>query len=739
VPAVATSAAPQLIATLAEDDDDAPAAAAAAEGDADAAAATEAEPQLISEVQITGLEEYKDLERLAWSVVQVRPNLAVTNEDVQEDANRLFDTGYFNSVSPVPEDTRDGVRLKYEITPYPVMKKVVVYGATEMPPNELQRVLNEHHGQMTNLNLFDVRKTVQDIDQWYMERGLFGQVHRGEGTAVEFVGDTLSVEVEEGIVRNVHVKFLDRETGNPVPGRTKLPVILRNVLTRPGKVYSLVTGQRDITRVQMMECSEDVNMIPSHANENSSEIDLTLNVTEKRTSDLNAGFGTCPSDFTHGFLSGLIGQLDFSQKNLGGRNQKLNGKMELGKRKHIFRLIHTDPWIEGDRYKTSRTVSIQKMFADSTLVHAPASPGNNAKADSASASASADGGAAQPSQASDPAAAAAATEPPKEARAASAAATGAVAAASSEGDPAAGGDAGGALASSAGNGGAADASGAAAVATVAGELGAASAAADSAAPVAEQPAGSPTKQAPTSKGFRIQREEAAVEFSRHIHPFWEGTLGLSFQRAGPRNSEGPCLEDEYGSPLTVSGRAFDDALVLKAEAVHSSDGHAQAVLSSEQSLPLPGMLSFTRLRMQGSRAFMWRDFTFSAFGQCGSVRGDLPPYDAFLMGGTNSVRGYDEGALGSGSRFAVGTVELQKTLPQPLQTMQGVVFADYGTDMGSGAEVLGDPAGKRGKPGTGYGYGVGLRVDSPLGPLRFEFAWNDKRRRKYHFGIGYRF
>eukprot|EP00958_Prasinococcus_capsulatus_P008703 scaffold855_cov344-Prasinococcus_capsulatus_cf.AAC.6 len=38
---------------------------------------------------------------------------------------------------------------------------------------------------------------------------------------------------------------------------------------------------------------------------------------------------------------------------------------------------------------------------------------------------------------------------------------------------------------------------------------------------------------------------------------------------------------------------------------------------------------------------------------------------------------------------------------------------------GSGAEVLGDPAGKRGKPGTGYGYGVGLRVDSPLGPLRF--------------------
>ena len=43
-------------------------------------------------------------------------------------------------------------------------------------------------------------------------------------------------------MRNVNVKFLDRETGNPVAGRTKIPIILRNVLTRPGKVYSLVTG-----------------------------------------------------------------------------------------------------------------------------------------------------------------------------------------------------------------------------------------------------------------------------------------------------------------------------------------------------------------------------------------------------------------------------------------------------------------------------------------------------------------
>lgn len=50
----------------------------------------------------------------------------------------------------------------------------------------------------------------------------------------------------------------------------------------------------------------------------------------------------------------------------------------------------------------------------------------------------------------------------------------------------------------------------------------------------------------------------------------------------------------------------------------------------------------------------------------------------------------------------------------------------------------GDPAGARGKPGSGYGYGVGIRVDSPLGPLRLEYAFNDKQARRFHFGVGYR-
>lgn len=52
--------------------------------------------------------------------------------------------------------------------------------------------------------------------------------------------------------------------------------------------------------------------------------------------------------------------------------------------------------------------------------------------------------------------------------------------------------------------------------------------------------------------------------------------------------------------------------------------------------------------------------------------------------------------------------------------------------------LLGDPAGARNKPGSGYGYGLGIRVDSPLGPLRLEYAFNDKKDKRFHFGVGHR-
>lgn len=38
--------------------------------------------------------------------------------------------------------------------------------------------------------------------------------------------------------------------------------------------------------------------------------------------------------------------------------------------------------------------------------------------------------------------------------------------------------------------------------------------------------------------------------------------------------------------------------------------------------------------------------------------GNFSPHEAFAIGGTNSVRGYEEGAVGSGRSYAVGSGEI---------------------------------------------------------------------------------
>lgn len=46
----------------------------------------------------------------------------------------------------------------------------------------------------------------------------------------------------------------------------------------------------------------------------------------------------------------------------------------------------------------------------------------------------------------------------------------------------------------------------------------------------------------------------------------------------------------------------------------------------------------------------------------GSVIGDLAPHEAFPIGGINSVRGYDEGAVGSGRSCIVASGEISLPL-----------------------------------------------------------------------------
>jgi outer membrane protein insertion porin family len=257
---------------------------------------------------------------------------------------------------------------------------------------------------------------------------------------------------------------------------------------------------------------------------------------------------------------------------------------------------------------------------------------------------------------------------------------------------------------------------------------------------------------------RVLRLGGGVTFTRPLSqdvfadPEWRASLGLQYQRVSIRNSDGDISpKDELGNDLSFSGEGKDDLLTLQFGVVRDRRNSAVIPTSGsllrlgvEQSLPVGmGGILFNRLRGSYSQYIPVRYTNFSpgpqalAFNiQAGTVVGDLPPYEAFSLGGSNSVRGFEEGDVGSGRSFIQATAEYRFPI---FSIVGGALFVDAATDLGTGGTVPGDPAGVRGKPGSGFGYGLGVRVQSPLGPIRIDYGFNNDGDSRLHFGIGERF
>jgi len=121
----------------------------------------------------------------------------------------------------------------------------------------------------------------------------------------------------------------------------------------------------------------------------------------------------------------------------------------------------------------------------------------------------------------------------------------------------------------------------------------------------------------------------------------------------------------------------------------------------------------------------------------GSNLGNLPSYEAFCLGGSNSVRGYYDCDLGVGKSFGEATIEYRFPL---FSIISGELFVDGGTSFGTQKDVNGNPGGLLEKPGQGFSVGTGVIVTTPVGPLRLEVASQDFTGDwRFNLGVGWKF
>jgi outer membrane protein insertion porin family len=570
-----------------------------------------------------------ELENTVYGVITTEPGRTTTRSQIQQDINNVFATGFFANVRAVPTDTPLGVRVTFVVQPNPVLTQVNVDGSEVLPDEVVEEIFSPQYGEI--INLLDFQDGILELNNWYQENGyVLAQVI----AAPEIEEDgVVTLQVAEGVIEDINVRFMtdegqtEDEDGEPIRGKTRDFIILREFETEPGDVFQQGQIQSDLQDVFGLGIFDDVTLTLNPGDKDPRQVDVTVNVIERNTGSVAAGVG-------FNFTGDLFGTLSYRQDNFGGNNQKFSAEAQLSTRDILFDISFTDPWIGGDPYRTSYTLNGFARRSISLVF---------------------DGG-------------------------------------DNEIDLANG------------------------------------------------------------DRVRVNRYGGGVTFRRPLGNGWNASAGTLYQRIRTTDADGETFaEDAAGNPLTASDSGADDLWTVQFGVVRDmrNDPFAPTSgsvlrLGTEQSIPLgSGSIFFNRLRASYSQYFPVSFVNFSEGPQAiavnvqgGTILGDFPPYEAFAIGGTNSVRGYDEGELGTGQSYLQASVEYRFPL---FSFLGGAIFLDAGTDLGTGDGVPGSPGPDRGKPGSGFGYGAGVRVQTPLGPIRVDYGFNDQGDGRLHFGIGERF
>jgi outer membrane protein insertion porin family len=717
-PAASPSAAPATPAPSAPAPSEAPPASpAAAES-----LTPQAKPEprvLISEVVVRGIEGHPERERLeiaVYDAMATRPGTRVSRSELQNDLSAIYATGWFADVRIQPVDSPLGVQLVVSVAPNPVLTKVELEGVgakTNLPANLIPDTFAADYGKTLNLNGLQAR--IAALQKWYADQGY--SLARISGPSRVSPEGVVQLLVREGSVAGVEVQFLNKEgestndKGQPIRGKTRTWVITREISIKPGDTFNRRQLEDDIKRLYGTGLFGDVKVTLRPVAGTPGQVTIVLGVVEQASGSLSGGLGYSQSQ-------GVFGQVQVQDSNLTGRAWDLALNFTYGQYGGLGDISFTDPWIKGDRFRTAFRA---RLFFSREVPQIFQSQNNgtiNTVSDVSNDFFKA------------PATAAAYN--------------------SESGDS---------------PGGPYDS--------------------PSAAKAQNQALGKDNNWfALDGNSIALQRVGGNVQIVRPLNggnPYkrapWSVVVGLSAQEVTPMNFAGDNMPYGMSTNNYNNGKTKVEDVICIA---YNCAEHNQLVgvrvaatmnnlndprnptsgnflsLGTEQFLSVgPDSPTFNRLRASythyipvnwlkifkgcrpkpGQAADCKQALAFQV--SAGTNLGDLPTYEAFCLGGSNSVRGYYDCDLGVGKSFGEATIEYRFPL---FSIISGELFVDGGTTFGSQPDVSGNPGGLLNKPGQGFSVGTGVIVTTPVGPLRLEVASQDFTGDwRFNLGVGWKF
>ncbi len=633
------------------------------------------ESVLISEIIIVGWENHPEgrkLELAAYDSMSIKPGSTVNNKILNQDLNSIYSSGWFSGVKINSQDGPLGVRLIVKVVPNPILRKVELNTTSSVISNKyIDDIFSNIYG--TTLNLRGFQDKVEIIKKRYENEGY--SLIRISGPDRITADGIVTLNVAEGVISDVEYLFpgSDGESfidGKPRKGKTKNWVIKRQLKTQPGSIFNRKILEADIKRLYGTSLFDDIKVSLKPDSSNPGQVIIVLELSEQRTGSLTGGLGYSNS-------SGIFATIGLQESNTLGRAWTTNLNLNFGEYSTTYNFSLSDPWIKGDKYKTSFSTNI---FLSRDY--------------------------------------------PQEFRSENNGRIYAVTDATTTGTE-------------------------------------------------------------SFSSVVLEKTGGGFAFSRPLNggdPFneakWRVTGGMNLKRV--KMLDGSGIKKPYGDKTPTTGNA-SEIICLGYTATDGSCPDENTLVSfiastsrnnlnnsfnptsgnklsigTEQFVSV-GNNSPTFNRMRASYSFFIPTKLINLTKECkssnasnedcpqaigvqfkaGTILGETPPYEAFCMGGSSSVRGWGSCDLAVSKSFVEGTVEYRFPV---WRMISGALFVDAGSDLGSQKQVPGKPGKLLEKSGSGFSVGAGVGVKTPIGPLRLDAASKDfSGDWRYTLGVGWKF